>query len=85
MTPEALPPKHLAVRNPRLPHPKFPGGRIGCWNTVILTACGLLTQPGEPRSVTCRLDMVTCTRCQEWAEGHRSQFRVDAENHVVST
>jgi hypothetical protein len=76
--------KHLAVRNPDLPHPDHTRGRIGAWNTVILTACGLLTQPDKARDVTCRLDMVTCPRCMLWALSNRDKLEDDDQGHLVT-
>jgi hypothetical protein len=70
--------KHLAVRNPALDN------RIGCWNTVILTACKVLTQPGEARNLTARLDMVTCSKCLAWAKRNPDKLRGDGAGHKVT-
>lgn len=77
--------KHLVVRNRDLTHPdpKFPG-RIGCWGTVMLTACGQSLQPDEPRDVTLRTDMVTCPNCKFWAECNRDKLVDDGEGHLVT-
>jgi hypothetical protein len=80
---------HLAIRNPNLPFPhdspwSNPNGRIGCWNTVILTACGILTQPDAPRYVTCRLDLVTCQNCRLWAENNKNMLEDDGLGHLVT-
>lgn len=86
--------KHLVIRNRDLahpdpsrpwllPNPKFEG-RIGAWNTVMLTACGQLLQPDEPRDVTLRLDMVTCPNCTLWADCNGDKLVDDGHGHRVT-
>ena len=85
--------KHLVIRNPDLyypdsrpwvqPNPKFQG-RIGAWNTIMLTACGLLLQPDEPREVTLRINMVTCPNCKLWADCNRDKLVDDGEGQLVT-
>ena len=82
--------KHLVIRNPNLTYPDrpqvqpHPAGRIGCWNTVMLTACGELLQPEEPRDVTLRSDMVTCPNCKLWMTCNQDKMKDDGHGHLVT-
>jgi len=82
--------KHLAIRNPDLkfpadhPNPN-PKGRMGCWNTVILTACGILSEPPHGKyGLTGRLDMVECARCLTWAKKNPNAIENDGHGHMVT-
>jgi hypothetical protein len=80
--------KHLVIRNPNFEN------RIGCWNTVMLTACGL-TLPPVPvslygteldvkRNVTLRVDMATCIGCLLWADRNPTLLFTGESGHLVS-
>lgn len=77
--------RHLVIRNPNF------NNRIGCWNTIMLTACGQLLPPADldrpeldKRLVTLRLDMVTCEICLAWARIHSEAFVDDGQGHRVT-
>ncbi len=69
--------KHLVVRNPEFDN------RIGCHNTVMLSACGKLLQADEPRDVTLRVDMATCIDCMLWADRNPEKL-IDREGRLCS-
>lgn len=76
-------PIHLAKRNPQLVGPHGP--RFGCWNTVMLTACDILSEPEEVMmqssrpshsiNMTLLLSLCTCKKCLAWAECNPEKLR----------
>jgi hypothetical protein len=78
-------PRHLVIRNPDLPGGTDPRGRIGCWNTVMLTACKRLLAPEDERVVTLRLDLVTCAACLAWTKKNRESLEDDGAGHLVTS
>lgn len=85
---------HLVVPNPRLRDEKG-RARIGCWNTVMLTACGQFLEPQrdehvyaaprlDDRHVTVRLDLATCPGCLAWAADNTDLLRDDGHGHQVT-
>jgi hypothetical protein len=62
---------HLVIRNAAL------NGRIGCRNTIMLTACGQTLQPDTPRKVTLMVHLANCEKCLEWRENIRKNCRTE--------
>lgn len=76
-------PIHLCVRNHAL-RDKEGRPRIGCWNTVLLTACGLTLGLEADRHVTLRVDMTTCDACLRWAMAHDEALKEDDHGRKVT-